>query len=365
MLQLYQWLCCHVLITLPTWAEILFQIALIGNAGVAECEKTGVIYGCMLTFYQVRPGQLHMIRVLYLSGDNDMTDAAAPQNEDFVTIFDDTYNQPDCRAYFRMMDDLDYRNQHHATAVFRAALKEMERVRGVRGSARVIDFACSYGVVTALMRHEVSLQDIFARYREPRFDTAVPEEVIKWDREWLAGNRRPDVTAHFTGIDVAKNAVAYAVDVGLLDEGYAEDLGAAHASAGLQAALGACDMIVECGSVAYLMPDILDKMLSMAGGEKPWIVTSPIRGNERAQALEVMRDHGLEVEVLGGPFRHRRFEGEDEQARAIENARAAGHETDGVESTGHFHAQLFLARPAQEAKATAHWPIDLPGPQAR
>ena len=41
-----------------------------------------------------------------------------PQGEAFVTIFDDTYDQPDCRAYFRMMDALGYRNQHHATGRF-------------------------------------------------------------------------------------------------------------------------------------------------------------------------------------------------------------------------------------------------------
>ena len=50
---------------------------------------------------------------------------------DFVTIFDDTYDRPDCRAYFRMMDALGYRNQHHAVAAFRAGLDEVTRLRGI------------------------------------------------------------------------------------------------------------------------------------------------------------------------------------------------------------------------------------------
>ena len=90
------------------------------------------------------------------------------------------------------------------------------------------------------------------------------------------------------------------------------------------------DLIVECGSVAQLMPRALDRALAAAGPRKPWVMTSPIRGNERAAADEVLRAHGLVQEVLPvPPFVHRRFEGPEEQARAIANARAAGHRTDG------------------------------------
>ena len=45
-----------------------------------------------------------------------------------------------------------------------------------------------------------------------------------------------------------------------------------------------------------------------------------------------------------------------EQARAIAIARAAGHDTDGFESTGAFYAQTYLARPADEVTPIADWP---------
>ena len=62
------------------------------------------------------------------------------------------------------------------------------------------------------------------------------------------------------------------------------------------------------------------------------------------------------------PFIHRRFEGPEEQARAIENARAAGHVTEGLESAGHFHAQVLLARPAGEGGDPRDWPLALSVP---
>jgi hypothetical protein len=278
-----------------------------------------------------------------------------PKGDAFVTIFDDTYDQPDCRAYFRMMDALGYRNQHHAVAAFRAGLDALCRARGIT-APRILDFASSYGIVALLMRHDVTLGDVFARYRAPEFDHATSGEVIARDREWLAGLPRHAPPLHVTGLDIMPNAVAYGRAVGLFDEGFSEDLETAAPSPALAAALGQVDMIVECGSVAQLMPNALDRLLAAAGPRKPWIMTSPIRGNERARAEEVLRAHGMVQERLPvPPFIHRRFEGPDEQARAIANARVAGHETDGVETTGHFHAQVLLARPEGEGGPVAGW----------
>lgn len=288
-----------------------------------------------------------------------MTQAPETPTTDFVTIFDDTYDRPDCRAYFRMMDALGYRNQHHAVAAFRAGLDELTRLRGI-SSPRVFDFASSYGIVSLLMGWDVTLAAVFRRYREARLIEATPQQVMAWDRDWLSGLRRDDVTIRFSGLDVMPNAVAYAGNVGLFEAGFAEDLETAEPSPALAAELSQVDMIVECGSVAQLMPRALDRMLTACGEQKPWLMTSPIRGNERAAADEVLRAHGLVQEMLPiPPFVHRRFENADEQARAIANARAAGHVTDGVETTGHFHAQVLLARPEGERTPPGTWRLPL------
>ncbi|MDT8326492.1 MAG: hypothetical protein RQ750_03755 [Roseovarius sp.] len=286
-----------------------------------------------------------------------MTEQSQDAKTGFVTIFDDTYNQPDCRAYFRMMDALGYRNQHHAVAAFRAGLAEMMRLRGL-ASARIVDFASSYGIVSALMGHDLTLAEVFDRYRAPAFDGLGAQEVIRQDRAWLESKRRKAPPMRFVGIDVAPNAVAYGLGAGLFDAGFVEDLQDSPASGALSAELAQADMIVECGSVAQLMPNALDRLLSAAGARKPWVMTSPIRGNERPEAAEVLRAHGLVVEqVPVPPFVHRRFESAEEQARAIANARLQGHDTEGVETTGHFHAQVLLARPADELSNPADWPL--------
>lgn len=285
-----------------------------------------------------------------------MTSQASRTATPFVTIFDDTYDQPDCRAYYRMLRRLGYANHAHAVPVFRAVLEELVRVRGL-GAPNVLDFASSYGIVTALMKHDVSADAFLDRYADPEFDQIGPAEMQHRDRTWLASLPERHPGARFRGIDVAGNAVAYGVTTSLFDRGFAEDLQASPPSDGLRSCLEETDLIVECGSVAHLMPRALDRLLS-AATRRPWLVTSPVRGNERKAAFEVMADHGLVVETLGlPPFPHRRFENAEEQARAISIAQAAGHQTDGAETSGSFFAQVYVARPADEATPPETWSL--------
>ena len=282
---------------------------------------------------------------------------ASKTSTKFVTIFDDTYNQPDCRSYYRMLRRLGYSNHAHAVPVFRAVLAALCQQRGL-SAPNVFDFASSYGIVTALLKHDVSADAFLDRYESETLDHATPDEMRQLDRNWLSGLPERWPGARFAGIDVAENAARYAEATGLFEQGFAEDLQNNDPSEALSAYLAETDLIVECGSVAHLMPDALDRLLTATKSRRPWLVTSPVRGNERKAAFEVMADHGLKVETLDlPPFAHRKFENGSEQARAIEIARAAGHKTDGYENTGYFFAQVYVARPADEASHPDSWPI--------
>lgn len=266
----------------------------------------------------------------------------------FVTVFDETYNRPDARPYYRMLWQLGYRNHANAVPVFRAVLDEITRMRGLT-APHVFDFASSYGIVTALMKHEISAQDFLGRYDDPALDGFDASGMIAADRSWLDGKPRRAPAARFSALDVAANAVTYGKATGLFEQGFIEDLQATAPSPALSSCLADVDLIAECGSVAHLIPRALDRILH-AAKKRPWIVTSPVRGNERAETFAVMRAHGLVVEDLGlPPFVHRRFKTADEQARAIAIAQAAGHDTSNFEETGAFFAQVYLARPPDEA----------------
>lgn len=285
----------------------------------------------------------------------EMIENQGRDGQKIVTIFDDIYNLDDCSAYFRAMDHAGFCTAHHAVAQFRKTRDALARLRGLE-AVNVMDFASGYGIAAALMRHDIKLDDVLCRYRDGWFDQASAKDIIAADAKWYGGHRRRGLQDRFAGIDIAARALSYGCDVGIFDAGFAEDLQANAPSDDLQHWLSTCDLIVECGSVAHMLPGALARVLD-AAERRPWVITAPIRGNDTAEAIEVMQSRGMVVEVLDvPPFRHRRFADVDEQARAIANARARGHDTDGYESAGYFHAQLFLARPEDEATPVANWP---------
>jgi len=286
-----------------------------------------------------------------------MIENSGSPEQKIVTIYDDIYDLPDCRAYYRAMHHAGFRTAHHAAAGFRAARAELMRLRGL-DQLGILDFASGYGIGAALIRHRVGLEDVLARYQNPALHDLSTREVIARDAAWLMGYRDPENRDRFAGIDIAEHALAYGRAAGIYDAAFAENLQAEAPSAELADWLTGCDLIVECGSVAHMLPQALDRVLTAAASRRPWIITAPIRGNDTAEAMQVMADHGLVVETLNvPPFPHRRFADAAEQARAIANAQARGHDTDGFESTGFFHAQLFLSRPADERSEVAHWPL--------
>ncbi|MEM7732627.1 MAG: hypothetical protein AAF280_07570 [Pseudomonadota bacterium] len=260
-----------------------------------------------------------------------------------VTIYDDIYDLPDCRSYYRAMNHAGFRTAHFAVSAFRDALAALKAERGLT-TARVVDFASGYGIAAQLMRHDVSLDEVLTRYSDDRFLDATTQDVIAADRAWLSAADRGEGD-RYIGIDIAGHALGYGEAVGIFDAAFAENLQDVHPSAPLAAELAEADLIVECGSVAHMLPGALDHLLSSCP-RKPWVITSPIRGNDTQDALDVLAAHGYVVDRnVSAPFPHRAFSSPEEQARAIENARARGYETDGFERKGRFHAQIFLAKP--------------------
>ncbi|MEO0566128.1 MAG: hypothetical protein AAF066_00210 [Pseudomonadota bacterium] len=272
-----------------------------------------------------------------------------------VTIYDDIYDLPDCRSYYRAMHNAGFRTAHFASAAFLAVLAELKRQRGEKPK-RVMDFASGYGIAAALMRHDVTLDTVLSRYMDSWFDEADTSDVTQADKAWLSRNQRAGQKDLYGGIDIAGNALRYGEQAGVFDAGFAENLQDEEPSDGLQSWLEACELVVECGSVMHMLPGALEKVLRATTSTEAWICSAPIRGNDSAESLDMMRDYGRLVEVLPvPPFRHRRFSEPAEQERAMANAEARGHDTAGYENTGFFHAQIFLARPKSEATDVEDW----------
>ncbi|MFE9849507.1 hypothetical protein ACFYPN_11930 [Streptomyces sp. NPDC005576] len=275
---------------------------------------------------------------------------SSDQPADTMTPFDDAYDQPDPRAYFRELGPWGYQTPHHAQSVFRRLLTALGpgSPEGGRPAPTVLDICCSYGINAALLNHHLTLSDLYTHYTSDRATASSTDELIGWDKEFYASHRRPDAVP-VIGLDAAPRAIAYARAVGLLDDGFAENLETGAPSPALLRAARDVRLITLTGGASFLSPRTFAPLLTGAAGPA-WVAAFVLRTGSYAPIADCLAAHGLTTEKhTAQTYPQRRFTGEQEQRYAIAATRAAGEDPEGKESEGSFHTALCLSRPAAEA----------------
>lgn len=264
------------------------------------------------------------------------------------TPFDDLYDQPDPRAYFRVLGALDYQTPHHAQGVFRRMAAN--RTAHLAKPAAVLDICCSYGINAALLNHDLTWDDLYAHYTSPQAGALTTDELIKWDRAYYSAHRRRDA-APVTGLDVAAPALDYAVAVGLLDEAFTENLETGLPSRALRRAVRHTRLITITGGASFLSPRTFQPILAAADAPV-WIAAFVLRTGSYQPIAASLLSQGLITErAADSTFVQRRFTNGEEQQYAVDAVTAAGEDPHGRETEGYFHTALHLSRPAEDAAA--------------
>jgi hypothetical protein len=272
-------------------------------------------------------------------------------NEQNKANFDHVYDLPDPRGYFEALGSLGYRAPEHARRLFPTLLKMVEAGDGTAG---ILDLCCSYGVNAALLRHDLSLDDLYARYASPELAGLSTEELQDADRRFYAERRHPS-PAGIVGADSAANAVRYALGAGLLEAGFGEDFETADPSEGFRGAVEDVGLVTVTGGVGYVWERTFDGVLGAVAearpdGGAPWVATLPTRLVDYDALSELLSGYGLVTEKLTArTFPQRRFADRAERDHVLRQLADMGVDPAGKEEEGWYHADLYLSRPAEEA----------------
>ncbi|MEU9783679.1 hypothetical protein AB0H92_22400 [Streptomyces phaeochromogenes] len=287
-------------------------------------------------------------------GQEDLGSAApgdpAADGQAEMTSFDEVYDQPDPRHFFRVLGHWDYQTPRHAQGLFRRLAAARTRTARVAAPVTVLDICCSYGINAALLNHSLTLEDLYAHYTSPQAVALTTAELIEWDRAYYASHRRPG--AHrVVGLDIAANAISYALAVGLLDEGFTENLEAAPPTPALLRAAQPTLLVTVTGGASFLSPRTFQPLLA-AAHEPVWIAALVLRTGSYRHIVDGLTPYGLITEKAAAPtYPQRRFTSVHEQRYAITAVAAAGEDPRGKETDGYFHTALHLSRPAKDATA--------------
>jgi DNA-binding transcriptional MerR regulator len=289
-----------------------------------------------------------------LRGGDLVTGSAAQTGKaDFSHI----YNRPDPRDYFCTLSRLDYEIPHRARPVFETVFSAIRTARDASSDQplHALDLCCSYGVNAALLRCDLDLQDLFDRYSDPDIGDLDPEQVCTADKDYYADRIASDAL-RVSGLDAAANAVAYACRVGLLDNGWAENLEANPPTDELARALAHVDVVTCTGGIGYITERTLGQVVrTRPGRPAPWVAAFVLRQYSYEPISAALAQQGLATEQLhGASFPQRRFASDAEREATLRAVTRRGLDPSGQEDTGRYYADFYLSRPDRDC----HQPLN-------
>ncbi|KAH0422074.1 hypothetical protein CcaCcLH18_13022 [Colletotrichum camelliae] len=265
--------------------------------------------------------------------------------------FNSIYNQPDPRAYFNALTPLQYQIPQQALP-FVERILELSAPSEGGGDVKprkLLDVCCSYGINAALLRYDLTL-DALSDHLASSPKQSGRDQIISDKRFFASKLTRPEVEV--LGLDIAPEAIAYAVKTGLLKDGWTENLETSEPSLSLREGLRNVELVVCTGGVGYVGASTFSRIANAAGdSSKLWMVTFVLRVFSFDEITDVLEEkHGLVTEKVPGQlFRQRRFTSREEQSAAVADVRARGLDTKGLEEDGWFYAECYVTRPRDAA----------------
>ncbi|MFI8996926.1 class I SAM-dependent methyltransferase [Streptomyces sp. NPDC053542] len=270
---------------------------------------------------------------------------------------DHIYTQPDPRAYFTMLRTLDYCVPQLAKPYFAKLLQEYRETRRV-AVPKVVDIGCSYGINAALLKYDLAMDELYARYGGDAAAGLTREELLARDRE-LSRARRPAQHTRFVGLDASENALDYAREAGFLDGTVHADLENHDPTPEQRALLSGADLVFSTGCIGYVTERTLTRVVRAQGGHRPWMAHFVLRMFPFDPVERALAGLGYETTRVDGMHKQRRFASPEEQALVLDTMSAAGVDATGLEAEGWLYAQLYVSRPYGPAeRLRSHDPHD-------
>ena len=265
--------------------------------------------------------------------------------------FDRVYDLEDPSVYFAALRPADYRMPAVLAGALRAIYSALDNARDSGGTIRLLDFACGYGVIGALLRHDVSMHDIYTYYARRSWHPADGRIYWEADAKFFAARPAAPLGFEIAGTDIAGVALEYAAELGFLDRTFHENVVDDPPSASFRDFLREVDLVVESGSLGAVLPAAFERILNAASAEcPPWFLYSPRPDTDWEVLDGLWRQRAYRAESLSTtPVRYRKPLGEFEHADMFRITRALGKSDESVMRDGYLLVNMTLARPEAEA----------------
>jgi len=277
-----------------------------------------------------------------------LNDRKFDESNDAKASMDHIYDRADPRAYFRELKSVGYTIPGAAKPILQKLIALLRR--NADDTVRVLDIGCSYGINAALLKYDLTIEDLYVRWGQMAPARTTAEEIIEQDKEFFAGLERVE-GIEVMGLDVAGNAIAFAEQAGLLDRGLALDLESQSLPEAAVEDLAPVDLVTSTGCVGYVTEKSFKQLLpALTEGRQPWFANFVLRMFPFDAIEETLGESGFVTEKLDGQtFIQRAFASDEERERILEQLIERGVDPTGKETEGNLVAEFFLSRPREDA----------------
>jgi hypothetical protein len=259
--------------------------------------------------------------------------------------FDEIYDGPTPAAYFSVLRPLQYLLPGHAQPMVLRCMAALQRRRGLE-RVTVLDLCAGYGINAALIKCNMTMQDLYARFAT-HDARAAGAERIPADAAWFQRRRRAAFHVRVVAQDVSQNALSYSEAVGLVDATVATNLEECDPTPEQVKILRDADLVLVTGGLSYIGARTFSRVLR-AARRRPWALYYPLRHTDVSEIDETLEDLGYGVETSHRPIAQRRYRSAEEQQAIRKRTMAQAAPGEPAPSPTHLEASIKLARPLDE-----------------
>lgn len=263
------------------------------------------------------------------------------------------YTQPTPAPYMQNVLENEYSVPTYALQYLHPLLDMMQAERDKR--IRIIDLGASYGILSALLLHDLSFPELIGFYTE---NGQIRERTWQEMTEFYKNQPVQRQDLEFFLIDSSKPAMDFSERVNLCAGAFSMNLREDELSAELKTIIQDTDLFMSFGSIGYLGDRFFRQAFKIISENQsaPLFAFTAARTfyPVELEALFAANDYAIiksNVPLVKG----RRFVNATEQQTAIQSLHRRNIDTIGLEDDGYFACEFFLGVPIGQKQALTTW----------
>lgn len=267
--------------------------------------------------------------------------------KDFTDIYTKKFPAP----YLEQMRSLDYRIADQTKPLYEHLSQRM--VNYAKKPINLLDLGSSYGINSALMSHELIMSELDDFFIEQH-----PNPSISEVHDFFNGLPNKNPNLKFYLVDTSSQALEFAEKAGLCEESFCVNMEKEPLTTEFKRALGDIDFIISTGCIGYIGWKSFEKIFQSIQVHRafPIFAFSLLRMFNLYEIDKVFKKNNFDlVRTKVGPLRQRRFYDEGEMKKTIDLLKDRGTDPHGLEDTGYYFADFYVAGPSNKKSTWSSW----------